>query len=216
MKLPCASVAETRPAALPPAERTVGQLVAESIRFYGDHFWKVLALGVPFVLLDLLSWQEAWWKQVIVGWIVGPLICFAYVRAAMLVNGSFWSWAAYGAALVVYLPYPILGVYVLPAVLYFAMLGLGIPAAVREDEGSRFALRRGLTLARADPVHAIAGLATVILVVGISRLALEVLLNTQGGQARELAVVLADLVLSPLFYVGAVLLSIDLEARVEE
>src|ERR1035437_6991542 len=29
---------EPLPAALPPAERTVGQLVAESIRFYGDHF----------------------------------------------------------------------------------------------------------------------------------------------------------------------------------
>jgi hypothetical protein len=207
-------VAESRPAALPPAERTVGQLVAESIRFYGDHFWAVLALGLPFVLLDFLSWQQAWWKQVVVGWIVGPLICAAYVRASMLVTGSFWSWRAYALALIVYLPYPLLGVYVLPAVVYFALIGLCVPAAVAEGLGIRAALRRGLALGRADLVHAIGGLATIVLVVGVSRLALEVLLNTQGGQAREVAVALADLLLSPLFYVGAAFLYLDQKARV--
>jgi hypothetical protein len=208
-------VAESRPAALPPAERTVGQLVAESIRFYGDHFWAVLALGLPFVLLDFLSWQQAWWKQVVVGWIVGPLICAAYVRAAMLVTGSFWSWRAYALALLVYVPYPVLGVYILPAVVYFALVGLSVPAAVAEGLGVRAGLRRGVALGRADVVHAIGGLATIVLVVGVSRLALEVLLNTQGGQARELAVALADFVLSPLFYVGGALLYLDQKARVE-
>lgn len=207
-------MAESRPAALPPAERTVGQLVAESIRFYGDHFWAVLALGLPFVLLDFLSWQQAWWKQVVVGWIVGPLICAAYARASMLVTGSFWSWRAYALALIVYLPYPLLGVYVLPAVVYFALIGLCVPAAVAEGLGIRAALRRGLALGRADLVHAIGGLATIVLVVGVSRLALEVLLNTQGGQAREVAVALADLLLSPLFYVGAAFLYLDQKARV--
>jgi len=213
--LPCAPVAETRPAALPPAERTVGQLVAESIRFYGAHFWKVLALGIPFVPLDLLSWQRAWWVQVVIGWLVGPLICAAYIRAAMLVHGSFWSWRAYIAALVIYLPYPVLGVYILPAVVYFALVGLGVPDAVRENGGVLFAVRRGILLGRADLVHAIGGLATIVIVVGVSRLALEVLLNTQGGQARLIAVVLADLVLTPLFYIGATLLAVDQEARVE-
>ena len=207
-------MAESRPAALPPAERTVGQLVAESIRFYGDHFWAVLALGLPFVGLDLLSYHEAWWKQVIVGYIVGPFICAAYVRAAMLVTGSFWSWRAYAAASLLYVPYPVLGVYVLPAVLWFALFGLGVPAAVREGLGVRDAVRRGLQLGRADLVHAIGGLATLVIVVGVSRLALEVLLNTQGGQAREVAVVLADFILSPLFYVGGALLYVDQAARV--
>jgi len=207
-------MAESRPAALPPAERTVGQLVAESIRFYGDHFWAVLALGLPFVGLDLLSYHEAWWKQVIVGWIVGPFICAAYVRAGMLAARSFWSWRAYAAALLIYVPYPLFGVYVIPAVVWFALVGLGVPAAVAEGLGVRDTLRRGLPLGRADVVHAIGGLATIVLVVGVSRLALEVLLNTQGGQAREVAVVLADFVLSPLFYVGGALLYVDQAARV--
>jgi hypothetical protein len=133
----------------------------------------------------------------------------------MLVASAFWSWSAYAAALIVYLPYPILGVYVLPAVVWFAIVGLGVPAAVVEGLGVRAALRRGLQLGRADLVHAIGGLATLVLVAGVSRIALEVLLTTQGGQAREIAVVLADVVLSPLLYIGGAFLYVDQAARVE-
>jgi hypothetical protein len=193
----------------------VGQLVAESIRFYGDHFWSVLVLGIPFVLLDILSIDQPWWRQVIVGWLVGPLICAAYVRASMLVSGTFWSWRAYAVALIVYIPYPLLGVYVLPAVVWFALIGLAVPAAQAEGLGIRAALRRGLQLGRADLVHAIGGLATLVLVAGISRIALEILLNTQGGQGRDIAVVLADLVLTPVLYVGGAFLYGDQAARVE-
>jgi hypothetical protein len=35
------------PPPLPPAERTVGQLVAESINFYRHRFWPSLLLGFP-------------------------------------------------------------------------------------------------------------------------------------------------------------------------
>src|SRR5256886_2924133 len=47
--------AEPRPAALPPGERTVGQLVAESIRIYGERFVRCLAIGVPPAALALLT-----------------------------------------------------------------------------------------------------------------------------------------------------------------
>ena len=43
------------PPPLPPAERTVGQLVAETIRAYGDNFWRALPLGIPLALVDQLS-----------------------------------------------------------------------------------------------------------------------------------------------------------------
>ena len=46
---------EPRPAALPPGQRTVGQLVAESIRFYGARFWAVIPLGVPLAVLDVVG-----------------------------------------------------------------------------------------------------------------------------------------------------------------
>ena len=48
-------MADSRPAALPPAQRTVGQLIAESIRLYGARFWTVLPLGVPFVVVDIVG-----------------------------------------------------------------------------------------------------------------------------------------------------------------
>src|SRR5581483_4053533 len=41
------------PPPLPPERRTVGQLVAETIRFYGRHFWRSLLLGLgPAVIAD--------------------------------------------------------------------------------------------------------------------------------------------------------------------
>ena len=64
-------------------------------------------------------------------------------------------------------------------------------------------------------MHAIGGMATLALVYGVSRYALLVLLHTQGSQAQNVAVVLADLVLSPLLFVGATLLYVDQAARVQ-
>ena len=45
----------TRPQPLPPAERTVGQLVAETVRLYGDNFWRVLPLGLVLAAVNQLT-----------------------------------------------------------------------------------------------------------------------------------------------------------------
>lgn len=209
-------MAESRPAALPPAERTVGQLVAESIRFYGERFWAVLLLGVPFLLVDITSHSRSITAQTIMVWVLGPLVCAAYVGACVLVLRTFWSWRAYAIALLVYLPFPILlRFYVLPAVVWFALIGLAVPAAAVESLGFAAALRRGLELGRADLVHAIGGLAALVIVFGVSRFALAVLLRVQGDQAALVAVVLADLVLSPIIYIGGALLYTDQQARLK-
>jgi hypothetical protein len=207
-------VAESRPAALPPAQRTVGQLVAESIRFYGDHFGPVLLLGLPFLAIDIISLNSGVTTQTIVAWVLGPAICAAYVRACMLLEKAFWSWRAYVVALIVYLPFPVLTrIYVLPGLAWFGLIGLAVPAAMYEGLGIRAALRRGLELGRVDLVHAIGGLATVGIVYGVSRGALLVLLHTQGDQAQKVAVILADIVLSPILYIGGALLYLDQKAR---
>jgi hypothetical protein len=209
-------VAETRPAALPPAERTVGQLVAESIRFYGSRFWRVLPLGLPFVIVDVVGIGRGVDVQTLVLWACAPLFCLAYVRASELVLGERPTVAAFLVALLVFLPFPILvRLYVLPGVAWFGLFGLGVPAAVRERLAVRAALRRGRQLGRADLAHAIGGIATLALVYGVSKAALLVLLRTQGNQTERVAVVLADLVLSPLLFVGAALLYVDQAARVE-
>jgi hypothetical protein len=203
-----------RPEALPPESRTVGQVVAESIRLYGERFWAVLPLGLVLVGVDAASLHRSIAAQTLMLWGFAPAFSAAYVRACSIVRRVPWSWAAFGAAIVVFLPFPILvRLYVLPGVAWFGLVGLAVPAAAVERLGVRAALRRGWQLGRVDSVHAVGGLATLALVYGVSRYALLVLIHTQGGQTQDIAAVLADLVLSPLIFVGAVLLYADQVAR---
>ena len=209
-------MSEARPAALPPGERTVGQLVAESIRFYGQRFWAVLPLGLPFVVVDIVGIGHSVNVQTLLLWAAAPLFCAAFVRASSIVLDGPPTAAAALAALIVFLPFPILlRIYVLPGIAWFGLLGLAVPAAVAERLPLRAALRRGRELGRADLVHSIGGIATLGLVYGVSRYALLVLLHTQGDQTQKAALVLADLVLSPLVFVGAALLYLDQRARVK-
>jgi hypothetical protein len=209
-------VAEPRPAALPPAERTVGQLVAESIRFYGGRFWAALPLGLPFVAVDVLGIGQGVDVQTVILWVCAPLFCVAIVRASSVVLGKPPTWSAFFAAVVVFLPFPILvRLYVLPGVVWFGLFGLAVPAAVAERLPLGGALRRGRSLSGADLAHAIGGIATLAVVYGVSRAFLLVLLHTQGNQTQAIALVLADLVLSPLLFVGTALLYVDQAARVK-
>jgi hypothetical protein len=210
-------MAEPRPAALPPAQRTVGQLVAETIRLYGDHFWLGVGMGLPFLLIDVVSLNRSVLVQTVVAWVLGPLVCAAYVRACMLVTGAPWSWRALAIALVVYLPFPVLlRIYVLPGIVWFGLIGLSVPAYLDgKADGIAAALRRGIDLGRADLVHAIGGLATLCIVYGVSRGALLVLLHTQGDQAQKIAISVSDIVLSPILCLGGALLYFDQQARLE-
>ncbi|MHB8650186.1 MAG: hypothetical protein ACYDBR_08430 [Gaiellaceae bacterium] len=206
--------ASSRPAALPPAERTVGQLVAETVRLYGSRFWAVVPLGLPFAVVDVAGLGRTVTVQVLLLWLCSPLFCVAYLRASQLVLDAAPTWAAFCTALLVFLPFPaLLLIYVLPGVAWFGLFGLSVPAAMRERLGLRAALRRGRQLGRADLAHAIGGIATLALVYGVSKAALLVLLHTQGNQTQRVAVVLADLVLSPLLFLGAALLYGDQAAR---
>jgi hypothetical protein len=209
-------MAEPRPAALPPAERTIGQLVAESIHFYGEHFWQVLPLGLVLAALDTASLHRSVFVQTLILWAFAPVFSAAYVRAATLAQGKPWSWSAFAAALLVFLPFPILvRLYLLPGLVWLALFGLSVPAAVEERLSVRSALHRGWQLARADLVHAVAGLVTLALVYFVTRYALLVLIHGFGDQSQTAAGIIADLVLSPLVFIGAALLYVDQAARAE-
>ena len=69
------------PAPLPPAERTVGQLIAESIRAYGNRFWALLPLGIPLAIADQVSIRHSTAAQMVVFWAALPLFVAAYLRA---------------------------------------------------------------------------------------------------------------------------------------
>ena len=83
-----------------------------------------------------------------------------------------------------------------------------------ERLGFRAALERGRRLGTADFVHALGSLAALVLVVGISELTLIALLRSQGENGQRAAHALADIVLTPLLYLGGALLYVDQVARI--
>lgn len=203
------------PPPLPPETRTVGQLVAESIRFYQHRFWAVLPLGLSLAAIDQVSAGHATAAQALVLLAGAPLLTASYVRACGLVGGTGWSWTAFALGVVLFVPVPFLMLlYVLPAVAWLAFVGLGVPAATREGLGFRAALVRGRALGGADFVHALGGIATLTIVFTLAKFVLVLLLKGQADAAVRSALFLADLVLGPLLFVGAALLYEDQVARV--
>jgi hypothetical protein len=203
------------PAPLPPAQRTVGQLVAETIRAYGGNFWRVLPLGLPIAASSQISLGHDANVQTVVLFAFGPLVALAYVYACHVVLDVRPTAVAYATAVLIFAPVPLLvrGV-VLPAVAWLALFGLAPAAAMVEHLGFRAALDRGRRLGTADYVHALGSLATLVIVVVVSELTLIALLRSQGDNGQRIAHGLADLVLSPLLYLGGALLYGDQAARV--
>jgi hypothetical protein len=201
-----------RPA--PPGDRTVGQLVAETIRAYGARFWRALPLGIPFALATQLGLGHSADAQTLALLALAPLVALAFVAACRMTVGGRRTATAYAVALLVFLPVPILArVFVLPALAWLALFGLSVPAAMAERLDFRAALRRGRQLAGIDYVHALGSLSALTIVVALAELTLIALLRSQGDNGRRAAHLLADLVLTPLLYLGGALLYFDQAAR---
>jgi hypothetical protein len=210
---------EPLPAALPPAERTVGQLVAESIRFYGDHFRRSLLLGIaPAVLVVVGTHVSKHLLYVLTPTLTGALVSAAYVGACVLVlerrppnRRLVLAWLI---GWLVFVPVPFLVVaFILPALAWLAAVGLVVPVLVLDDIGPRAALARAWRLARADYVHALGSLATLAIVVLLTQGMLAFLLRGSGGTALSTAFFLANVVISPLLFIGSALLYVDQAAR---
>jgi hypothetical protein len=210
------------PRALPPETRTVGQVVAETVRFYGAHFWRSLTLGIPVGVVDAVAIAVYHGRALIFEAVVaGPLLTASFVAASVLVDESkerppsrtlLTAWVAGSLAFV---PFPFLTVlFVLPGLAWLALVGLVVPVIVFERLPLRVAFKRAVALARADYVHALGSLATLTLTYFVTRLSMFFLLRGGSGTAERTAGFLADLVLSPLLFLGAALLYFDQAARV--
>ena len=211
---------EPLPPPLPPETRTVGQLVAETLHIYGRNVPAALAIGVAPALIDLaaadLSRRQA---LVVVPLLGGVLLTLAYVAASAVVLGVRPDrrrlLTAVLVGVLVFIPFPFLAsVFVLPGLVWLAFVGLSVPAAVAEGRGVRGSLARGLELGRADFVHALGSLATLAILVFLTRVMLSILLRDLGDSTARIAGLLADLVISPLLFLGAALLYVDQAARV--
>jgi hypothetical protein len=207
------------PPPLSPAARTVGQLVAETLRLYGSRFYVALPLGLVIAVADEASIGLDVEGRVVVLLVAAPFLSAAYAAAAALAVGrrpasSAWA-VAIGVGTAVFVPAALLFPwFALAAIVVLALFGNAVPAAVIEGLGPLAAFRRSLEVARADLVHALGGLATLVLIFGLGRLAMGFLLRQQADNTLRVAIFLADTVLGPILFLGGALLYIDLAARV--
>jgi hypothetical protein len=206
---------------LPPETRTVGQLVAETVRFYGAHFWPSLALGVaPAAAGIVVAEAPGLARLPLVLTVAAAAASSSYALAAALVDGSrpgaaVVVRATIAGTLVLAPAIVVLGFFgllgLLPAVAWLGLVGLTVPVAVVEGEAS---LRRALALARADLVHAIGSLATLALVGLLTAYVMFFTLRSAGTAALRASAFLSVLVISPVLFLGAALLYFDQAARI--
>jgi hypothetical protein len=211
---------EPLPPPLPPETRTIGQLVAESIRLYRDRPLPSLALGLSLATINQATAGRETLEQAILLFAGSPLMAASYTGASALLAGvrptPGVAARAILAGTLVFLPVPFLMLfYVLPAVAWLALFGLVVPVIVIERLDFRAAFGRALQLARADYLHALGSLATLAILFGLVRLTLAVLLRDLGDSGERVALGLADLVVSPLLFLGAALLYVDQAARAD-
>ncbi len=204
------------PPPLPPEERTVGQVVAESLRLYGRRFWPSLALGVPPSILNLVARVlDDELLFVVVPLLGGVLLSCSYLGAVALASErEVRVGPPIAAGALVFLPFPILtALFILPGLIWLAALGLVVPVLALERVRFLGAFRRAFALARADFVHALGTLATLAILVFITQSGLFFVLRGTSDQTLAIASFLASLVVSPLLFLGAALLYFDQEAR---
>lgn len=214
-------MAEPRPAALPPAERTIGQLVAESVRFYGEHFWNSLALGVAPAAAAVVGANVSLRTDLMLTpTLFGALLSATFVYACVLVlehrpsrNRLVVAWLA---GWLVFAPVPLLvRAYLLPGFVWLAALALLVPVLVVETLPPLAAVSRAVRLARSDIVHQVGSLLTLAVVVILTEGVLAFVLRGFGNATHWVAYFLASVVVSPLLLIGSALLYVDQAARVE-
>jgi hypothetical protein len=207
------------PPPLPPETRTVGQLVAETLKIYGDNLWASLALGISVTIINQISVGHNTSFQVLVLAAGAPLMAASFTGASAIVGGVRPRRGDVVRAVivgsVVFVPAAFLTLlFVLPAVAWLALVGLVVPVLVLERPGIEAAFRRAIQLVRAAFVHALGSLATLAILFGLVKLTLVLLLRDLGDAGERAALGLGDLVMSPLLFLGGALLYVDQAARV--
>ena len=208
------------PPPLPPETRTVGQLVAESIRLYGRGLWVALPLGVPVAISDVLAVGATTAERILILVVAAPAFTLAFARASAIVGEvrpqrRTWLRALVARRRSAFLPAAVFFPwFAILSVAWLALVGLVVPVVIIEDAPARKALRRAVELCRADYIHTLGSLATLVIVFALSRYALAFLLREQADNAVRAAIFIADLVVSPLLFLGSALLYFDQAARV--
>ena len=195
------------------------------MRLYGRRLWAALLIGLPPTLAGVLLAVVAdsgasRMARLSVALAAGaPALSASYVAASVIAAGrrppGRTLLVAFVAGVLVLLPVPFLAtLLVLPALAWFALFGLAVPAAIVEQLELKQALARAVQLARADFVHVLGSLAATVIVAFVSAGVLQFLLVQFGETAAGVAAFIAIILLAPLVLFAAALLYFDQAARV--
>lgn len=209
------------PPPLPAATRTVGQVVGESVKYYRENFFASLTLGLGPGLTAigvalLHGWaQFAYWVGV-----GGVGMTISFIAATILLKNLDIErgrvFAALVTGFVIFIPVPFLvQLWVIPALAWLSLVGLAVPAILAERLGVAAGLRRAIRLGRTDFVHILGSLATLVILSFLFGSVLFFLLRSQGDAVRTVATFFSLLVVSPMLFLGSVIVFDDQVARVD-
>jgi len=206
------------PPPLPPERRTVGQAVAETIRLYGASFVRALPLGLVVAVANQLTVGRSRLAAIVVLLVAAPFFTLAYAfatRLALGVRPPARSWlVALLVGTIVFLPAALFFPwFALASVFWLALVGLSVPVAMAERRGAVDSVRRSLGLARAGYLHAAGSFVTFAALFVLTRTALALVLRSQADSAVRTAIFVADTLVAPLLFLGAITVYVDLEAR---
>lgn len=211
----------------------LGEVIAETVRLYGERIWPALTLGFLYTTV------------LVVGGLIHPVVYFAFAAfafgltfaaAARLTSGDSFTEAWGQVALrvpvllvlsiAVALPFLVAAAYLVLIVLgvaWLAFASFAIPVAVLErgpGDGTwfsrlGFALERAVGLARAEYLHALGVAAALVLINFLLGFLLAGLLRGFADNGGFVAGVIAQVVLAPFFFLGLSVLYFDQRARVQ-
>jgi hypothetical protein len=209
----------------------LSELLAETVRLYGHRFGAAIGLGLPTGGAFLASLVLPLALDIVV---VGIAFTASYAAAARLTAGDpFWeAWAQVGLRLpillvlmvVVAVPFAVALTQLfllVPAVAWLGLTGFSIPVTMLErdpEEGNwfqrvGFTLSRALSLARAEPLHAIGIAAALVIVYVVLGIVLTGALVGFADNGRTIAAAIAQVILAPLFFLGLSVLYFEQKVR---
>jgi hypothetical protein len=194
-------------------------VVAQSIELYQRNFFRALLLGIPVAVVDQLVTDLSIPERSAALVAASPFFSLAFAGACAIRQDErpprrVWV-SAVALGVLTFLPAALLFPwFAILSVLWLGLAGHAVPVVMAERLAPVAALRRTFVLGRADYIHAAGSFATLAILFAITRYTLGLLLSSQADAAVRVAIFLADLVLSPLLFLGASIVYVDLVARV--
>jgi len=209
----------------------LGELFAETVRLYGERIGAVVGIG-SFLAGSLVAASVIGYTVPVVV-IVALAFTAAYAVSARIAVGdpAPEAWAQVGLrtpvllvlTLVVSVPFALgrIDVVVLFfTVAWLSFVGLSIPVAMLERGGPDmwyerigWALSRGTQLARAEYLHVLGITAALVLVYALLGPVVAAVLTGFADNGRLAAIVIANGVVGPFFFLGLSLLYFEQKAR---